>query len=157
MIQRFIRSLLRDVAALCTPQQGGRAPTIHLALQRDDRIYERDTPLAELPVSRQVYVVDAMLVPGVGEHHPSELLLSFCRPLASMQRDPHVEMLGDKVQLSNHAAPRAMNRVQAALTQAIQEGDGTKHSIVVVCIRNRVRACKELDQIQPAHVLSSSD
>ena len=53
-----------------------------------------------------------------------------------MQRDPHVEMqyaLGDKVQLSNHAAPRAINRVQAALTQAIQEGDGRTHSIVVVC------------------------
>ena len=75
MIQRFVRSLLRDVAALCIPQQGGHEPTIHLTLQRDDLVYERGTPLEELPVSSQPYVVDAMIVPGVGEHHPSELLL----------------------------------------------------------------------------------
>ena len=134
MIQRFIRSLLRDVAALCTPQQG-REPAIHLTLQRDDCAYERNTSLEELPASSQVYVVDAMFVPGAGEHL-SELLLSLCRPLGAMQRDPHMEMryaLGEKLKLSDHAAPWAMRTLQARLAQAIQEGDGKNHSIVVAC------------------------
>ena len=106
-----------------------------MTLQRDDRAYERNTSLEELPASSQVYVVDAMFVPGAGEH-PSELLLSFCKPLEAMQRDPHMEMryaLGEKLKLSDHAAPWAMRTLQARLAQAFQEGDGRKHSIVVVC------------------------
>ena len=121
MLQRLIRTLLRDIAAAA----GSDGPS-RLNLQRDDASYERGTPPRDMPASRQTYVFDLQFL-------MDDLHVSFFAPLDRLGEAQYtiVYRIGEHLELSQWVPDRALARLRMLLDQALIAGDGKKYSLVL--------------------------
>ena len=122
MLQRLIRTLLRDIAAAAGSDEG----PFRLSLQRDDASYERGTPPRDMPASRQTYMFDLQFL-------MDELRISFFAPLDRLNEAQYtiVYRIGEHLELSQWVPDRAMSRLRVLLDRALIAGDGKKYSLVL--------------------------
>ena len=121
MLQRLIRTLLRDIAAAA----GSDGP-FRLSLQRDDASYERGTPPRDMPASRQTYMFDLQFL-------MDDLHVSFFAPLDRLGEAQYtiVYRIGEHLELSQWVPDRALSRLRVLLDRALIAGDGKKYSLVL--------------------------
>ena len=122
MLQRLIRTLLRDIAAAAGSDEG----PFRLSLQRDDASYERGTPPRDMPASRQTYMFDLQFL-------MDDLHVSFFAPLDRLGEAQYtiVYRIGEHLELSQWVPDRALSRLRVLLDRALIAGDGKKYSLVL--------------------------
>ena len=123
LLQRLIRTLLRDVAAAADSNEG----PFRISLQRDDAFYEKSAHPRDMPPSRQTYMFDILFLEG-------ELHLSFFAPLGRLHESQYTipYRIGEHLELSHWVSERVLPRLKKLLDRALIEGDGKKYSMTLL-------------------------